>query len=68
MGRVDWYNNNRCHSRLDYVPSDEHDAAYYAQIQTPQQRRPTMKPASKPRRCTTIARLDCDKLVLLAIV
>jgi putative transposase len=36
MEWVDWYNNRRLHSRLDYVPPDEHEATYYAQTQTPQ--------------------------------
>jgi hypothetical protein len=27
------YNNRRLHSRLDYVPPDEHEAAYYPHIQ-----------------------------------
>ena len=31
MEWVDWYNNRRLHSRLDYVPPEEHEAAYYAQ-------------------------------------
>jgi putative transposase len=31
MEWVDWYNNRRMHSQLDYVPPEEHEAAYYAQ-------------------------------------
>jgi putative transposase len=30
MEGVDWFNNRR-HCRLDYVPPNEHEAAYYAQ-------------------------------------
>lgn len=33
---VDWYNNRRLHSQLDYVPPDEYEAAYYAHMQTSQ--------------------------------
>lgn len=29
-GWVDWYNNRRLHSSLDYVPPAEYEAAYYA--------------------------------------
>ncbi len=28
---VDWFNNRRLHSQLDYIPPDEYEAAYYAQ-------------------------------------
>jgi putative transposase len=31
MEWVDWFNNLRLQSQLDYVPPDEHEAAYYAQ-------------------------------------
>lgn len=31
MEWVDWYNNRRLHSLLDYVPPEEYEAAYYAQ-------------------------------------
>ena len=31
MEWVDWYNDRRLHSRLDYVPPEEHEAAYYAE-------------------------------------
>jgi putative transposase len=31
MEWIDWYNDRRLHSRLDYVPPEEHEAAYYAQ-------------------------------------
>jgi putative transposase len=31
MEWVDWYNNRRLHSVLGYIPSDEFEAAYYAQ-------------------------------------
>ena len=31
MEWVDWFNNRRLHSQLDYVPPEEHEAAYYAQ-------------------------------------
>ena len=30
MGWVDWYNNRRLHSSLDYVPPVEFEANYYA--------------------------------------
>jgi putative transposase len=33
MEWVDWYNNRRLHSQLDYVPPDEYEAAYYAHVQ-----------------------------------
>jgi transposase InsO family protein len=31
MEWVDWYNNRRLHSQLNYIPPDEYEAAYYAQ-------------------------------------
>ena len=31
MEWVDWYNNARLHSRLDYLTPTEHEALYYAQ-------------------------------------
>ena len=30
MGWVDWYNNRRLHSQLNYIPPDEYEAAPYA--------------------------------------
>lgn len=33
---VDWYNNHRLHSTLDYLPPAEYEANYYAGQQTPQ--------------------------------
>ena len=36
MGWVDWYNNRRLHSSLDYVPPVEFEANYYATNLTPQ--------------------------------
>jgi putative transposase len=36
MEWVDWFNNRRLHSQLGYVPPEEYEAAYYAQIQTSQ--------------------------------
>ena len=33
MEWVDWFNNRRLHSVLDYVPPEEYEAAYYAQTQ-----------------------------------
>lgn len=33
MEWVDWYNNARLHSRLDYLPPVEYETAYYAQQQ-----------------------------------
>ena len=36
MEWVDWYNNRRLHSQLDYVPPEEYESAYYAQIQASQ--------------------------------
>jgi putative transposase len=32
MEWVDWHNNRRLHSQLNYIPRDEYEAAYYAQI------------------------------------
>jgi len=31
MEWIDWYNNRRLHSLLDYVPPAEYESAYYAQ-------------------------------------
>jgi putative transposase len=31
MEWVDWFNNRRLHSKLDYVQPEEHEVAYYAQ-------------------------------------
>jgi putative transposase len=31
MEWVDWFNNRRLHSLLDYVPPQEYETAYYAQ-------------------------------------
>lgn len=28
---VDWFNNRRLHSQLDYVPPEEYEVAYYTQ-------------------------------------
>jgi putative transposase len=36
MEWVDWYNNRRLHSQLDYVRPEEYAAAYYAQPQASQ--------------------------------
>ncbi|APE09637.1 transposase [Rhodococcus sp. 2G] len=36
MEWVDWFNRSRLHSRLGYVPPDEFEAAYYANLSTPQ--------------------------------
>ncbi|SHT77766.1 Transposase [Mycobacteroides abscessus subsp. abscessus] len=36
MEWVDWYNNRRLHSLLDYVPPVEYESAYYAQLPTSQ--------------------------------
>lgn len=36
MEWVDWFNNRRLHSVLDYVPPEEYEAAYYAQSQESQ--------------------------------
>jgi len=33
-GWVDWYNNRRLHSSLDYVTPAEYEAAYYAALNT----------------------------------
>jgi putative transposase len=33
MEWVDWFNNRRLHSVLDYVPPEEYESAYYAQTQ-----------------------------------
>ncbi len=34
MEWVDWYNNRRLHSLLDYVPPVEYESAYYARLST----------------------------------
>jgi putative transposase len=39
MEWVDWYNNARLHSRLDYLTPAEYEAAYYSQQQP---RRPAL--------------------------
>jgi transposase InsO family protein len=36
MEWVDWFNNRRLHSSLDYVPAEEYEIAYYAQTQESQ--------------------------------
>ena len=36
MEWVDWFNNRRLHSVLDYLPPEEYEAAYYAQTQQSQ--------------------------------
>ena len=36
MEWVDWFNNRRLHSQLDYLPPEEYEAAYYAHVQTSQ--------------------------------
>ena len=33
MEWVDWFNNRRLHSVLDYVPPEEYESAHYAQTQ-----------------------------------
>jgi putative transposase len=33
MEWVDWFNNRRLHSQLNYVPPEEYEAAHYAHIQ-----------------------------------
>ena len=46
MEWVDWSNNRRLHSQLDYVPPDEYEAAYYAHLQASSRAiASTMKPA-----------------------
>jgi putative transposase len=32
MEWVDWFNNRRLHSQLGYVPPEEYETTYYAQI------------------------------------
>jgi hypothetical protein len=50
MEWVGWYNNRRLHSRLDYIPPDEYEAAYYAQHPgVPVGGASTTKPTSTPR-------------------
>jgi transposase InsO family protein len=47
MQWVDWYNNRRLHSQLDYVPPEEYEADYYAHSQaSPAGEVSTMKLAS----------------------
>jgi putative transposase len=36
MEWVDWFNNRRLHSLLDYVPPEEYETAYYAQLRASQ--------------------------------
>ncbi|WP_139804942.1 integrase core domain-containing protein [Mycobacterium intermedium] len=36
MEWVDWYNNRRLHSVLDYAPPEEYESAYYAHLRTSQ--------------------------------
>ena len=38
MEWVDWFNNRRLHSVLDYVPPEEYETAYYAQPRGPSRR------------------------------
>ena len=45
MEWVDWFNNRRLHSVLDYVPPEEYESAYYAHIQGSPGDTSTMKPA-----------------------
>jgi putative transposase len=47
MEWVDWYNNRRLYSRLNYIPPDEYEAAYYAHTQASQPATPQL-PASDP--------------------
>jgi transposase InsO family protein len=42
MAWVDWYNNDRLHSSLGYLPPAEHEAAHYAANTASQ---PAMQPA-----------------------
>ena len=35
MEWVDWFNNRRLHSVLNYVSPDEYENAYYAELQAP---------------------------------
>ncbi len=53
MEWVDWFNNRRLHSQLDYLPPEEYEAAYYAHVQTSQQATPQQcSRASNPGRFT----------------
>jgi transposase InsO family protein len=36
MEWVDWYNNRRLHSGLDYVPPEEYESTYYAHLRASQ--------------------------------
>ncbi len=36
MEWVDWFNNHRLHSQLDYVPPEEYEAAHYAHLKASQ--------------------------------
>jgi len=36
MEWIDWFNNRRLHSQLDYVPPEEYEAAYYAHLRASQ--------------------------------
>lgn len=56
--RVDWYNNDRLHSSLDYVPPVEYEHAYYART-TPAQ--PELAHASNRRYQTHDTSVFLDK-------
>jgi putative transposase len=48
MEWVDWFNNRRLHSQLDYAPPDEYEAAYYAHLQASSRRRLNHEADIKP--------------------
>ncbi len=43
---VGWYNTERLHSALDYLPPEEFETAYYRSLATPDGRLKTYKPAA----------------------
>jgi len=43
LARVDWHNQRRLHSSLDYVPREEDEAAFFARLNTPAH--PVLEPA-----------------------
>jgi putative transposase len=37
---MDWYNNRRLHSQLNYIPPEEYEGVYYAQVHASQSAAP----------------------------
>lgn len=49
MEWIDWYNNHRLNSVLDYVPPVEDETAYYAQLRASQPAMSQHEAGIKPR-------------------